>query len=276
MIPLYLTKPKRVFAFGCSFTNYNWPCWPEIICYQLDIPTYNFGRSGAGNQYIFSMVIQCDNVYKFTKDDLILICWTNICREDRIVNNNAVNSQPTYICPGNIFNQTVYESSYVHKWVYPEGWLLRDFVTIKATMGFLDNIGLLSHHFSMCDFYSFDQYNTTKCVQPEFVNLFADTTSRVLPSMYKVLWDNSFDNKKEFVHPQAIDLHPTTKEHYKYLKDTFEFDWNADSFVNEYSEKAKKVVQLGLREGIKYAFLDFSTCSFSNTSSCSNKKLIIT
>ena len=264
MTPLYDVKPKRLFAFGCSFTQYHWPCWPEIVGYQLQIPTYNLGKSGSGNQCIFSQIIQSDNIFQFTNEDLIMVSWTNVCREDRFI-YHPVNTV-AYLSPGNIFTQNLFDEAYVKKWAIPEGFLLRDLVSIKSVMGFLDNIGVQQHHFSMCDFVTFDQYNIIKTIKPKFLSFFDSTLEKMLPSMYKVLWNNNFNNKKDLPHAEAWnDLHPTIKEHYKYLKGVFDYDWSVDSFVNEFDKKVRNAISIGLSNGIKYPLMDFSDCHWTNT-----------
>ena len=46
----------RIFAFGCSLTQYFYPTWADILIhhYKSEGTTIgeNWGRSGAGNQYI--------------------------------------------------------------------------------------------------------------------------------------------------------------------------------------------------------------------------------
>jgi hypothetical protein len=80
-------KYKRFFAFGCSFTNYYWPTWADII--GQDIPVYeNWAERGAGNYFIFNSVMEAHARYQFNKDDLIIIMWSTIAREDRYSNGH--------------------------------------------------------------------------------------------------------------------------------------------------------------------------------------------
>ena len=51
MIDLAISNPKRLFTFGCSFTDYRWATWANILAYELDCEFHNFGKSGAGNQF---------------------------------------------------------------------------------------------------------------------------------------------------------------------------------------------------------------------------------
>ena len=73
MKPLYKNKPKRLFTFGCSFTEWIWATWANILAYELDVPFYNFGKPGAGNYYIANQISQADAIFNFTKDDLVIV-----------------------------------------------------------------------------------------------------------------------------------------------------------------------------------------------------------
>ena len=55
-----IKKYKRFFAFGCSFTRYEWITWADIIAYHIK-ESYNYGRSGGGNSYIFYSLVNYFN-----------------------------------------------------------------------------------------------------------------------------------------------------------------------------------------------------------------------
>ena len=75
---------KRLFTFGCSFTNYDWPTWANIIAYDMtDVSFYNYGASGLGNVAIQYLLLEADIVHTFNDDDLIIVNWTTWSREDR-------------------------------------------------------------------------------------------------------------------------------------------------------------------------------------------------
>ena len=86
-------KYKRFFAFGCSFTSYMWPTWADLI--SMEIPnSYNYGKPGGGNVFIFQQFVEANVRYKFNQDDLVILCWTNVAREDRYVHK--------WLSPGNM------------------------------------------------------------------------------------------------------------------------------------------------------------------------------
>jgi hypothetical protein len=84
---------KRFFAFGCSYTNWIWPTWADIVATQFD-EYYNYGMSGRGNWYIYNMFLNADKQYKFTKDDLIVIQWSEWSRNDALIDGKWTRSVP--------------------------------------------------------------------------------------------------------------------------------------------------------------------------------------
>ena len=81
------SKRKKLLAIGCSYTDncwtennaYGFPVWPELLAEKLDMDCHNFGKSGCGNQYIFSKMY--DMIHK--EDwDLVVLMWTEIQRMD--------------------------------------------------------------------------------------------------------------------------------------------------------------------------------------------------
>jgi hypothetical protein len=123
---------KRFFAFGCSFTNYFWPTWADII--GQDMPVYqNWARPGAGNHFIFNSVMEAYTRHQFNKDDLVIIMWSCKEREDRYWHNNWLNA--TYLTQKEIYGE---------KWFKKfgtdfKGHLIRDLALIKAIQIFLES-----------------------------------------------------------------------------------------------------------------------------------------
>lgn len=104
-----MKKFNRVFCFGCSFTEYQWPTWATILQKDLDVPVYNWGLCGIGNRAILSKIVQCDIKYQFDKDDLIMVVWTSWTREDRYITGHWRNG-------GNILNQDFYDRNFIEKY----------------------------------------------------------------------------------------------------------------------------------------------------------------
>lgn len=125
---------KRFFAFGCSFTNYCWPTWADIIA--QDIPFYeNWGARGSGNEFIFNSVIEADTRHKFNQDDLVMIMWSSTSREDRYSNNKWLHA-----------TIDIQAERYSKEWFKKfsadtRAHLIHDYAYIKSTQCFLNSTG---------------------------------------------------------------------------------------------------------------------------------------
>lgn len=114
---------ERFFAFGCSFTQYWWPTWADIIAYDLQIPSENWGVCGLGNVGIFHRMVEADITHNFTNNDLIITAWSTWCREDR------VNSIGGWHARGNILNWEEYRTGKLG----PDFWNKENDVIKNAT-----------------------------------------------------------------------------------------------------------------------------------------------
>jgi hypothetical protein len=248
---------KRLFTFGCSFTSYHWTTWPEIISHDLNIPLYNYGQSGAGNQYIANMVMQADNFFNFTKDDIVIVQWTNLCREDRY-------SKGKWHTPGNIFSTRLFGDNFVRDWADEFGYAVRDFATIKSVDVFLKSIGCDYTFISMCDIVNrFDQYGYPVYKNPtdSYKNLIQSYRTHLLKikrDFYNELWmddlQNKFESDSKLIHIQYQDGHPSPNEHLEYVEKTF---WKIN-------QNTKEQIEL-----IQNAWIDFLKHS------CSKRKYML-
>jgi len=238
MKPKLITRPvKRIFTFGCSFTGYAWMCWPEAIAYDLNIPLYNYGRSGAGNQYIFNMLMQANNHYKFNEHDLVIVSWTNVYRDDKFIKNK-------WLTLGNIYaNDYFFTPEYISKYCDPEGFLIRDTALISAVDKTLIQRGCQFHFLSMNDFTDYyNQFSNAgfkeKELSTKVKELYKESLDKILPSFYNVLWSNNLALKvkqeKEMFGGSFDDRHPHPQEHLDYLQQVFE---------HEFSEQTKQRIK---------------------------------
>jgi hypothetical protein len=212
-----VTGKSRLFTFGCSFTNYIWSTWPQILGHHYKIPLYNYGQLGAGNMYIFNHIMQADCYYAFQPEDIIAICWTNVCREDRYVNGGWCNG-------GNIFSNDQFEKDWVKRWVDPDGMTIRDLAAIKAAHEFVFSKTKNHVFLSMCDIINRkDQWATPNSNHCDSISqLYHSTLEQIRPSFYDTLWndDPSFKQIKDYqiVHKRFIDGHPSPQEGLDYLQ----------------------------------------------------------
>ena len=242
---------NRLFTFGCSFTNYNWATWADIIGGEF-LYYQNWGVRGAGNHCIFNSIIECNQRNCFSKDDTIAIMWSGITREDRYINNR-------WLTGGNVYNNRFYNEDFVKKYVDNRGFLIRDMAFIKATIDLLDHWGVKYIMFSMIPLNAINDNNFIQITAEnnDVLELYNDTIKLIRPSVYEVIFNSNWTSRttkidrtrydnickkswptyqdylegknipeldlKEIIHYETIgrDPHPSPIEHLEYLSKVY-------------------------------------------------------
>ena len=246
-------KYKRFFAFGCSFTNYHWSTWADII--GAEIPEYyNYGNPASGNTYIFSSIVEANIRHKFTKDDLIVVMWSSLDREDRYIDNK-------WQAKGSVFRSldNFYDKEFVMKYVDTRGFFIRDATLITATTKMLK--GLDYHFLSMVPFNNAefgDQENIEDYLKVFFEDGLTQVKSSVWETVYSCDWTQHrivkyLDSKGK----EQNDLHPTPMLHLLYLQRTFP-EINIKSETIQYLEEQEKIIY-------SEKYFDRTKYSFTNT-----------
>lgn len=231
-----LKSYKRFFAFGCSFTYYDWMTWADIIGNEFD-EYYNYGKPGSGNGYIFSSIVEANIRHTFTKDDLVIVMWSGVDREDRYINGSWKAAGCVYHSIDNF-----YDKSFTQKYSDLRGYLIRDLTHIQAATDVLNNTNY--HYLSMMPIrkkiteFSDNQGDDDVC------DFFKDTLNKIKPSVFEVIYNENWENrqkvkKKVGLLKEETDLHPTPKLHLEYLQKTFpdiEFSTETLDLVNTQEE----------------------------------------
>ncbi|MAV94140.1 MAG: hypothetical protein CMA31_00460 [Euryarchaeota archaeon] len=244
--------PRRLFTFGCSFTHYLWATWANILGYEFsDAKFYNFGKSGAGNQYIFNMLMQADAAYNFTHEDIVIVQWTNVSREDRYFHagskalGKSESQYGAWSTPGNIYTQDVYDHDWMKKYFSEYGAIVRDLAFIKAAQEMLKH-KTQWHFLQMNNLVIYaNQWDTAVKIEDrpkkfgqrtrlqELRDLYAEPIGNILPSFYDVLFNNNWNSKfkadRKLVNKSFQDGHPHPLEHYDYLKRVFKHEWRKET-----------------------------------------------
>ena len=90
---------KILLVSGCSFTtpkfyssfhhdlDCSWPKWPTILAEKLDMDCINLAEGGAGNEYIYTSLL--DKIIMMNPDDigLIIPAWSHVKRKDYKLGN---------------------------------------------------------------------------------------------------------------------------------------------------------------------------------------------
>lgn len=179
---------NRLFTFGCSFTNYRWSTWADCLAPEFEY-FENWGQSGAGNEFIFNGVMECDQRNHFGSADTVIVCWTTVTREDRYVDGR-------WHTLGNMFTCPIYNKEYLLTHVDQHGLLIKTLAYIKAVKTLLENSK------ARWIFLSVDDIDS--------LNIYSSVVDCMLPSYRKVLFSDKWPNRNG-------DPHPSPEEHLTYL-----------------------------------------------------------
>ena len=234
----------RLFAFGCSFTRYNWPTWADLLGQEFE-GYYNYGRAGAGNLFISCMLGEAIARYNINKNDTVMIMWSNVTREDRYVEE--------WVNPGNIFTQTTYPEDFVKNFITVRGCYIRDLALINLTHNLLKNLGCKYEFMSMIDMNSFHQwdFNDDSKEMQDVFDLYKDTLAICKPSVFKVIFNYDwYKSRPLYTDPNKLraDIHPLPSEHIEYINKVlpnYQFSEDTLRIAMKEDEKVRKVFAAG-------------------------------
>jgi len=224
---------KRFFAFGCSLTKYSWPTWADIIAQEIP-KYYNYGRSGGGNLFISNSIVEANLTHKFNKDDLVMVMWSSVSREDRY-------KKGTWETPGNIYSQGVFDNNFVAKWADDRFYMIRDLALIELTKCYLEKVSADIDMFKMTDFEELKIVdNLNENPLDDVLELYSNTVKSVKPSIVDVVYQGKWPAtpiKGWGGKGQTVDYHPTPLGHLKYIKHFFNVTDKMTQFAEEYEKK---------------------------------------
>lgn len=126
---------SRIIIFGCSYTQYGWPTWANIMGYDCDTEYHNFALPGIGNVGIMHRMIEADAKLQFTEDDKIFILWSSWSREDRVRDRN-------WVCAGSVFNagNPEYNNYYIKRYWHLDNDIVKNASAIIAVNKMYGNL----------------------------------------------------------------------------------------------------------------------------------------
>ena len=193
---------KRLFTFGCSYTNYRWSTWADCLAPEFDY-FENWGQSGGGNHYIFNSLMEADQRHHFSKNDTVIVCWSTYMRDDRYVDGR-------WHTIGGMFSTPIYNSEYLKTHVDERGCVIRDLAFIKGAKSLLETkSGLVWKFLSLADLKAGNRYETDPGELKDVIGMYQDVLESILPSYQEVLYPTGFK--------PTGDPHPSPEEHLAYL-----------------------------------------------------------
>jgi hypothetical protein len=213
---------KRLFTFGCSFTQYwRWPTWADALGKQFAFYE-NWGLCGSGNSFVLYSLMECHQRHHIKPSDSVYVMWTNTSREDRYV-------QRSWLQGGNVYwNQDgVLGSDYVKKFACERGYLIRDLAVISAVKQLLEAWQCDWKFFSMVPLASTNSdsdlgQNPSRAPGPDHDvrELYQDVLAVFAPSLFETVFAGNWNSRAgapDCNNGPRRDFHPTPQEHVEYL-----------------------------------------------------------
>ncbi len=126
---------SRLFVLGCSFSNYAWPTWADMLGTEYD--TYeNWGYPGLGNRAICERLTELHARQHLTSTDTVIIQWTSHLRNDYHTTDNrreGCSHGVGWKTCGSIFN-------YINAKTYNDTWIKTFWDETSYTLHMLNNI----------------------------------------------------------------------------------------------------------------------------------------
>ena len=223
---------KRLFTFGCSFTNYRWPTWADIVSQDYDYYE-NWGQRGGGNKYIYFSLIECHQRNNITADDTVMIMWSSQAREDKFLDNK-------WYTPGAI--PEIADTT---------GYFLETITYIQGSYHLLDSIGCEKHFLSMLPMdISTDWWanlidisvnrwlnlapKLNLSISSKILKLYEPVLKHIKPSVYETVFDSDWYSRDNKIVPRpAAEWKGWTDTLHKNYESNAGNDWPTfDDFFN--------------------------------------------
>lgn len=188
---------ERLYTFGCSFTNFFWPTWADILGREFN-QFENWGQNGAGNAFVLYSLMECHKRNRLTKDDTVIIMWSSIDREDRWVRGK-------WQLEGGVFNMSPpYSKEYADTFADPQGYLIRDLAIISAVKQILESIGCTWRFLAMVPLYYQDMADPDRekiayTLDQSILNLYQEEIAAIKPSIYETVFDCNWYSRPGYV-----------------------------------------------------------------------------
>jgi len=145
--------PRRLFTFGCSFTNYLWPTWADVL--GTDYMLFNnWGWPGLGNRAIAERLAEAHTKFKLEPSDIVIVQWTSHLRNDWMHFRHPKDDYSNWRTAGSIFtekNMKLYDKKWLDIFWDEKAYYIHTLNHILLAQSFLDGIGCEWYMTSMTD-----------------------------------------------------------------------------------------------------------------------------
>jgi len=198
---------NTLYTFGCSFTQYHWPTWANIIAYDLNMTLKNYGQVGMGNFGIANRILEVNERIGVDKDDMLMVLWSSWDREDRL-------KEKQWRGEGSVFsNDETYGIKWLKKYYDDSDKIMKNVFWIHSVNRLYGK--RLTWQGSGFDYYRNDTFfDETPAGLDEHAQAMIKTYGHLMPEVYH--WLNAED-RHSFHH--LADAHPDIKKHLQLVHD---------------------------------------------------------
>ena len=136
---------RRLFTFGCSFTQYNWPTWADLLCLEEEFKhSANWGCAGLGNRAIAERVAECSVRAEFTPNDVVIVQWSSHFRHDWMHTKMPIDEVSLWRTKGSIFsppNHHIFDEQWIRKFWDEKAYYIHTLNSIALVQGLLNASG---------------------------------------------------------------------------------------------------------------------------------------
>jgi len=172
---------ERLFTFGCSFTNWNWPTWADLLGYSF-LLHQNWGVAGIGNRAIAERVAECHVINRFCENDVVIVQWSSHLRNDYartdILDGDSM--WKTRGSPTSLPNQDLYNEHWFKKFWDQKAYYIHTLNNVVLVQQLLESTG--------CKWYMVDMSDLTR------ISFFDESTE------VEIEKQNAFDSFPELLH----------------------------------------------------------------------------
>lgn len=207
---------NRIFTFGCSFVEYSWPTWADMILYENE--GRNVGLCGTGVESMLYRFIDADRAFSFTKDDIIIMIFTTPIRWDLIVNMQWC-----------MYGQTITSDliKYEDKLFCIDGLMYKSYYSMKIIDDLIKSKGLKAIYGSVNNPYEnvgnyFEILNISDQTR-DLIRYVSDNVKIDLKDFHTQLYEKTpgWETTKIYSNGQC-DYHPRPKDHFMWVKNVLQ------------------------------------------------------
>lgn len=127
---------KRLFTFGCSFTQWWWPTWADILAPSYD-HFENWAIKGCGNRTIVERLSEFVLKNNITSDDTIIVQWTDYHRHD--IHMGRAKFESNWSASGGIWINE-YTPNWIKEYWTEQSYIMHSLNFINFGINILENL----------------------------------------------------------------------------------------------------------------------------------------